>query len=243
MSIVSDMCDLTVEQCGGLASTHNQMAYPPPVAAKIPTTAQLQNLRNGIIDIASGYGFPVRKSIKSSTMSDFDVELGNFLLAELYITPAEAGVEEVWSFLSLVLVPDVVAWRFPNKSKNPEFERWIGRPRNVLRKAWWRAYVLGPALNTKIGEDEGVNIMERPTFGMNPLLARIIVEIHISKSNEFEFAKSEVLRRVMVQLGKFVSFVDLDCLPEEQLRTLVEEAYDIALQPFIDELESERVSV
>lgn len=224
VQIVTQLAGLGVEQASALAMLEHPKSYPPPVSRRLPSSVQLQELRQSIVDLARQRGFPKRAS--KSKYSEFDAELGNLLLSRLRITPAEAGVEEVWSFLTLVLVPDVATWRFPNDSRNPEYERWIGKPRNILRKAWWRAFILGPDLNLQIGEDEGVNIMERPTFGFNPVIARYIVQNHVRLSAQVNYPRSELLRRVMVQLGKISTIANLDSLEPVEIDHLIKEIYN-----------------
>lgn len=230
VAIIKSMIGRTVEECGDLVAFDHPKAYPPAVTRTIADTAYFKTLRSGGVEIATKYGFPDRGKAKSNLYSQFDAEMGNFLQAHLQITPHEAGIEEVWNSLTLVVFPDVAAWRYPNESENPTYSRWIGKRRNVLRKTWWRAYSLGPHLNLLIGEDEGVAIMERPTFGFNPLLARAIISTHTSRAPESNFSRSEILRVLMVQLGKIVTIVDLDSLSFNELESLINETYDRALE-------------
>ncbi|WP_156119447.1 DUF6339 family protein [Corynebacterium humireducens] len=232
MRVASEMLELDVEQCSSLATATHPKAYPPPVVTQLPTAGVLRNIRSGVLSIAEEHGFPHRRKDKDPSLSAFDVKVGNFLLNSLSISPADAGMEETWNFLTLVLMPDVAAWRFQNPTKNPEYDRWLGRPRNVFRKAWWRAYCLGPDLNATLGEDEGVNIMERPTFGRNPSLARAIARAHNEFSGKYTLARSELLRLVMVQLGKISSIVNLDSLPEGKMIKLVNNTYRATADKF-----------
>lgn len=223
--IVKEISPLDVSQCCSLASISHPKAYPPPISSRNPTSEELKFIRSSVITIGEEYGFPNRTKEKDLALSRFDVAVGNYLLSNLELSPSDAGREEVWNFLTLVLLPDIAAWRFKNKKHNPEYDRWIGKSRNVFRKAWWRAYCLGADLNSTLGEDEGVNIMERPTFGLNPTLARTIAEIHRKHSGHYEIGKSDLLRLVMVQLGKLVSIINLDVLPSETVTKIVESTY------------------
>ena len=222
---ITHLFNLGVEEAADLAAAEHPKSYPPPIARTVQSPDSLLVLRDMVVALAREHGYPVRKG-KSSSLSRFDSALGNLLVAELRMTPAEAGVEEVWNFLSLVLLPDIAVWRYRNESLDPEYPRWLGKPRNVLRKAWWRSYVIGSELNLELGEDEGVAIMERPTFGMNPELARLVASAHIETSSKVNYPKSELLRRLMVQLGKIASFVDIDCLDVSSKKALIEESYD-----------------
>lgn len=234
VSRIAEMTNLTVEQCESLVDPRYPKSYPPAVGRPTMSTAEANALRDDVLEIAKPFGFPRRKGAKDTALSEFDASLGNLLLERLEITPAEAGQEEVWSFLTLALLPDIAKWRFPNSSENPEFDRWLGKPRNVLRKAWWRAYALGPKLNLQIGEDEGVNIMERPTFGMNPVLAQAIAEVHVNRAAESPLSRSDTLRKVMVQMRKLASFMEIDCLSNEETLNLVDEIYSFTLEALRD---------
>lgn len=222
---ITHLSNLSVEDAADLAAAEHPKSYPPPIARTVQSPESLLNLRESVVALAREHGYPIRKG-KSSRLSRFDAALGNLLVDELKMTPAEAGVEEAWNFLSLVLLPDIAVWRYKNESQDPEYPRWLGKPRNVLRKAWWRSYVIGSELNLELGEDEGVAIMERPTFGMNPELARLIASAHVETSRKVDYSKSELLRRLMVQLGKIASFVDIDCLDLDSKKTLIDESYD-----------------
>lgn len=230
LSIIKTMIGRSAEECAELVAFDHPKAYPPPVTRAIADSAYHKELRSGCVDLASKYGFPVRGKTKSNIYSQFDAEMGNFLHAHLKITPHEAGLEEVWNFLTLVVFPDIAAWRYPNENENPTYSRWVGKPRNVLRKTWWRTFNLGPQFNLLIGEDEGVAIMERPTFGFNPLLARAIVSVHTRRALGSDFPRSEILRVLMVQLGKIVTIVDLDSLSFDELEILIDEVYDRTLE-------------
>ena len=92
---------------------------------------------------------------------------------------------------------------------------------------------MGPELNLTLGEDEGVAIMERPTFGMNPTIAKTIASVHHKHSLELDSSKSDVLRRVMVQLGKLSSIMNFDVLTPEQTTTLVREVYQETLDSLL----------
>ena len=92
--------------------------------------------------------------------------LGRTLHEHLRIIPADAAHDETWSFLTLVVFPDVAVIRFPDMHVN----RLIGTPRNVLRRTWFRQEVLGDLLHSTgrpLGEDELVGLFERSALARN----------------------------------------------------------------------------
>jgi len=131
------------------------------------------------------------------------------------ISPANAARAGVWSFLSMVLVPDIARWRWPELP----MERVLGHAersavRNLLRIPWWRAEVLGsgptdpPAI---LSEDNLVGIIERPGLFAHRRVAqetaRLFMEHaerhHKGGSNEDLFR--EVCKRLL-RLGAFTAF-------------------------------------
>lgn len=208
------------------ATEHLRSFFHPNYPYQVESSL-LETIREGVVSIALKHGFPAELRSQSSA-GDFDRETAVFLVENMNILPVEASVEEVWNFFTLVLLPDVGVWRYPYKPGDYEYARLIGKPRNVFRKLWWRAYVLGPELSNKLGEDETVNIMERPSVGGNRALARAIVRAHSRVRSEFEgrFASSEFLRTAMVQIRAINAVRGLTFLPEEGLQAEIDEVFN-----------------
>ena len=142
----------------------------------------------------------------------------------MQIVPADAADEGVWSFLSLVLLPDIALWRYPNPGGKGDYERIIGRPRNVFRRLWWRAFALGPAISAKLLEDEAVAIMERPTLGGNPRIAAALAESHLRavKANP-SVSRTELMRQVTKRLRRLSVIVTLAALKDDALKAVMAE--------------------
>lgn len=124
----------------------------------------------------------------------------------MQIVPADAANEEVWSFLTLVVLPEVALWRFPDKKD----ERFIGRPRNTFRRLWWRAYVLagenrpGAATSDPLGEDELVNIFERPSIVRTASLAQAMTKAIRALPSTPGVARSEVMRELAKRMRRLL---------------------------------------
>ena len=210
---VNKMCKKQLSALHGNYS--HTKSYFNPLHTKSIQTSQLEEIRDGVLEIAHQFGFP--QKIIPSERSDFDNQIGNYLLEVLPIHPTEAADPEMWNFFTLVLLPDVENWLWPNDS-NITYARWLGTPRNAFRKTWWRAKTLGPELNLKLQEDEGVGIMERPTFGGNPELAQLIAKAHIDNLETYKansLSRMQGLRRAMVHLSRWAVLVDFDSMPAE----------------------------
>jgi hypothetical protein len=166
---------------------------------------------------------------KSPRVAEFDRIVGRELYEGMHIVPADAASEGVWSFMTLVLLPEFGPWRFPGSGD----KRYLGVPRNVLRRTWWRAHVLGPDLGGEtegsppLGEDELVQIFERPTLAANPWVARAIVATVHSVAPDIPTARSTFVRDLTRRLLRLTPLLSLDALPDDVLDELVS---DLATQ-------------
>src|SRR6266496_1656256 len=121
----------------------------------------------------------------SSSMRRFDTLATRVVHQMLQISPSEAAHPGGWAFLGCVLLPHVVRWRFPGQSGEPTpTERFLGSQRglrNCFGRLWWRAELLVDEdaedpyhLIVELGEDELVQITERPSLAGYRPLARLV---------------------------------------------------------------------
>jgi hypothetical protein len=147
------------------------------------------------------------------------------------VTPHEAAGGGLWHFMTCVLVPDLVLWRWGSGEDETSMDRWVTvrhRGRNCFGRLWWRAEVLrtpgneNPYLTIhELKEDEFVQIMERPWLAGNRSLstttARMLIEHgkRNPKSNRPLFFR-EVQKRLL-RMGAYVEFEALDAKTLEAL--------------------------
>lgn len=156
------------------ASEHPEQVYAP-TGGQRATPESITKLRAVIVECASKCGYPEGGS--TATRATFDASSAGLLMQHLHIAPGEASRDDVWSFFGLVVLPDVVRWRFRTSGK----ERFVGgaSQRNALQRLWWRAYVLhDPSqadepyhLLRRLPEDAMVGLMERPGTSSNRKVA------------------------------------------------------------------------
>jgi hypothetical protein len=194
------------------------------------TKERLEELQISIRSVAAECGYPRPAAKGSPATRDFDQRTCGLLFDRMGIVVADAANDGVWSFLSLVLVPDVSFWRFPNRREREDYERLLGRPRNVLRRLWWRAYNVGADLGARLLEDEAVAILERSAIGGNPTVARTIARIHLECiSAHPSLQRTEVLRDAMKRIRRLAAVVSLGGLLSDELTSLVTEAFDASV--------------
>jgi hypothetical protein len=147
------------------------------------------------------------------------------------IVPADAAVEGVWSFLTLVLLPEIGIWRFDSRAE----ERLLGKQRNVLRRDWWRAWALGPDLDAApegtvpLGEDEFVQIMERPSLGGDPRVARAIRDACFRCLERGKVtSRMFLMRRAALLTRATKSMIALEALSDAELCSLLDQVMEDA---------------
>ena len=209
-------------ELSAFAATSNEMAFHDASATERVSDAQLKLLREELYALAVKNGFP--EALKPATVRNFDQPASDILYQKMDLIPAESANQEIWNFLTLVLLPDIAAWRYPNTQHKMDFERWLGTERNVFRKLWWRQATLGKSLNELVGEDEAVGIMERPGLSGNPDVARAIVRAFDAVYKDFsELGRSDVMRAVMVSVRRLVPLLNFEFYTEDELYELLKE--------------------
>jgi hypothetical protein len=119
-------------------------------------------------------------------------------------------------------------WRF---GVDADERRFIGNVnRNVFRRLWWRAEILGSDIDlTKLGEDELVNIMERPTIASDRRLARTVALEFLARVHEGAAdSRMQLMRDAMKRLLRLTPLVALQALNDDQIRTAVENCFTAA---------------
>jgi hypothetical protein len=203
-----------------------------PLSFSRVSSASLSELRRQIVSLAVQFGFPETRTRGDSLK--FDQSLSSLLAESMPMMPAEAADEGVWSFFTLNVCPDVAFWRFPNVQADggafrTDYERLIGRPRNVFRRAWWRGHVLGPDLSSQLLEDESVGIMERPSIGGNAVVARSVASRQLEYAGRPGFGKrQDLLRDAAKRLRRRMALISMYSLQKHQIEAIVKEVFEEA---------------
>jgi Family of unknown function (DUF6339) len=219
--------DLPIEELDRFIGTsYPKQEWHPTIPTRV-TPSELSELRSTVLDIARAHGFPQPQPRGGHTL--FDRQLATYLWDHMRLVPAEAAAGGVWSFLSLVLLPDVAAWRYPDRHP----VRFIGRDvmigtsnRHVFGRLWVRAYVFGPELLHRLIEDNFEGIFGRPAFGGSARVARAIGATMVRTMDEHQVTNSqELLRDAMKRLLRLASIVQFNALDDDQLSDLLIDAF------------------
>ena len=199
-----------------LARTEHAHAAPVATGGSVANSDQIANVRAAVLKTIEPW---LRLgTVARPQAAAFDVALGRTLHEHLRIIPADAAHDETWSFLTLVVFPDVAVLRFPDM----HVDRLIGTPRNVLRRTWFRQEVLGDLLHSTdrpLGEDELVGPLERSALARNHALIRrlaVAVLAYDGPTARSEWAR-DLYKRVTFSTGPRL----LDALSDAELDEII----------------------
>jgi hypothetical protein len=165
------------------------------------TEKELLTLRSVILKLAEPLGFPRHSS--QLQRAEFDAACSS-LLAERGVLPVgEALRDDVWAYLTTVLLPDVAFWRFPD----PPVERFSGGVRNTFQRLWLRARAFdrGPGhaqrwqLLSELSEDAMVQVTERPSISSDSRLSLAIAESWLKTARKIGKTRMEAVTREAVR--------------------------------------------
>lgn len=199
------------------------LTYSPVGGSRI-AGHELSALRGDLLRVAMEHGMPGTPT----RVSEFEGRCARLLRKRLPMTPYEASHEEVWSYLTCCWLLDVAFWRF---GSDADERRFIGNVnRNTFRRMWWRAEVLGPEVDLDLlGEDELVNIMERPTIAGDRRLARLVAqEFLIRLERDKAPERMLLMREAMKRLLRLTPFVAFSGLSQIELEGVVSASFDAA---------------
>ena len=196
-------------------------SHPDQVFAQVggvATESDLDSIRDSVLAIASQFGFPGRPPTQSERQ-DFDRAVAVVLFETMPMTWSEAGSRDVWSFTSLVLLPDVTEWRWQGQGSRNR-ERWIATDltRHTWSRAWWliAAFDLDLSLASSFQESELNQLLERRSIGGNPPLLASLAR-SILKANGVGISRRELIRDVTRRLRRQLAFVNASDLSGAEL--------------------------
>jgi hypothetical protein len=224
---------LTIEQA------EVQAAYEHPDTVFTPTggnriePGQLRGIRDFIMELARNGGYPSAPSEEQRL--NFDAVVAVALHDRMRIAPAEAAKAGVWSFLTCVLLPDVVRWRFPGGPDGSGLDRFLPGRRNTFQRLWWRAFLLHDATRqdhafaalVQLGEDEIVQIMERPNLAGSRRLTHFVArELVAAAARHPQITRRDLIREAQKRLLRLSAFVSFDTVEDDELAASVHGVFE-----------------
>lgn len=209
------------------STTHDDSAvYVATGGTRVPTK-RLATLADSVRELARQHGYP---DVAQRT-TEFDIALARLLHRTMEVAPAEAASREMWAFLSLILLPDVAYWRFPNPPGDRVMNTDITR--HVFGRLWWRAALVHDTTLddpydalTILGEADFDHVYaRRARIGASPKIVRNLLRVwrDLRERGELNDVNGrEAFRATLVLLGRVVPFLSLNALDDEALVTELE---------------------
>jgi hypothetical protein len=178
----------------------NYISYAPSGGTRV-TATQLSTLREAIREIAAASGFPEKGN--AASRAAFDAACAAWLVEDGVVAGGEALRDDVWAFIACCVAPDICLWRF--EGAHPE--RFRGGVRNTFQRLWLRAIALDRGsgssdrwlLTRRLSEDALVQIIERPSIGSDPQIARSIGEVWVAIATRIGAARMEGVTREAIR--------------------------------------------
>lgn len=178
---------------------------------------RLAGLRAGILELGRAHGYPGAPT----SIGIFEGRCARLLHSELGISPHEASDEGVWSHLTTCWLMDIAVWRWDGIGDERRFRGDVNR--NTFRRLWWRAEVFGDGFDlAQLGEDEFVNIMERPTIAANRRLVRMLSTAFLERLERgAQSDRMTLMREACKHIIRITPIIDLFALDDAALRSLL----------------------
>jgi len=221
-----------------VADCHRRRGFSHPTTTFSPLGGapvgekELRELAEKLTVISERFGYPGKCLDTRST----DAQWSEYLYRNLNVTPHEAAKDEMWNFMTCVLVPDLVKWRWESDGADAPSDRWITvrrRGRNCFGRLWWRSEILvipqsaSPyELVHELKEDEFVQIMERPSLAGNRSLSRAAAKalIEFGKRNP-KANRANIFREVQKRLLRVGAYMEFEAIQEGSIRSLLSEIF------------------
>ena len=190
-----------------------------PVGGRRVTADEVKSLSAAVRSIARDHGFPTRSD--ASSRIAFDRAAAPLLGDRMTLSWSEAASRDVWSFLALVALPDITAWRFGTDN----VERWVATDpnRHTWSRLWWHSAVFAGEfwLLSALSESDLNQLFERRRIGGDPRLARSIARAVIAGTPHGDMRR-EIIRDSTARLRRRLAWTDMNALDDKMLNRLMD---------------------
>ena len=206
---------------------------PNPTGGAAASPADVQRWRWEVVELLDGIDTHSREGRDA-----LGVALGQAIEDVIHPVPADVAHDGTWSYLSLVVFPDVVNRRWPGEVRNARLilpdERWIGhqtttRDRNYLKLSWRRWIILGEVMREarpRLGEDEFGALLERTAVARNRRLVTTAARTIILRGPEYPGGRMEFSRQLMKRIAERTGPLLLDIRSDEEILSVVDAEAD-----------------
>lgn len=211
------------------SATSHGLAFYPPLGERV-SEKEIQELQEAVRGAAMQFGYPSRV-LPSSQIRQFNQTMTSVVHAKMNIPAGVARRAGTWNFLACVVLPDIVHWRWADEEGIVHRDRYIqnSRRRNLFWRAWWWGELLFDNdaeepyhLVSRLGEDNMENIFGRASIASHPRLCLAVA----SRLASHPRAGQDLLRDAMKRILRFLPFLCIEAMNQENLDALVAEMFD-----------------
>lgn len=218
-------------------------AYAMPTGGFPVPENTLKQLREAIVEVARNHGFPGNRP---RSFLPFELQVAEIFAdwEPLWIHGIPSGESlrnACWTFLTLIVLPDVALWRWPPSAGVDVDKAWKGRMlgggRNAFQRIFRRVLSLDRGashpdrwgLIRELREDDFSNILERPSLGSNAFVAVCLAEEYLSMRERLlgysAHAQTNVYRQATKDIRAYGVVQALDLLPRKDLASLIRQTF------------------
>ena len=211
------------------ATTHPQAYYG--AKSGIADENFLGAFRDDVRQLATKYGYP--GVVTEAQGRAFDTAAAAWLPDRMELSPAEAAITRVWTFVTCILLPDIIRWRFPGEGDTSS-RYFLNIARNGIGRLWWRGFAFrDPSaasrdyLLTELNDDEVSQFIDRTSLRGNRRLARAMGHALLRAKDAAvgegtEHPRGKIVRDVIRRLMRLLPLVSFDALDEGPLAALLD---------------------
>jgi hypothetical protein len=221
-------------------------AITQPTGGLPVTEDLLKQLREPIVTSARKHGFP---GSRPSSFLNFELEVAEILAqwSPLWkaqgLPSGEALRNDCWTFITVVVLPDVALWRWPAKIDEDGLggRSWRGRMtggmRNTFQRIFRRVMCLDRGVDhpdrwgliRQLQEDDFSAILERPGLSSNREIAVCLGEEYLAMkqrlSQHSAAVRQDVYRQATKAIRAYGVVQPLDLMPAENRSRLIQYAF------------------
>ncbi|MGL3338179.1 DUF6339 family protein [Pseudomonas aeruginosa] len=235
LQIADDARSASIGSLASKATSDCPSCEYTPTGGNRATLAVLNKLRGDLLQLAVNAGYPRPPGIQPA--ATFDAEASIVLMQQMPMAPAEAANGGIWAFLACVLLPDIARWRFSGTGGGATpLERFVSGRRNVFQRLWWRAFHLAPRtakapplpeLLRTLGEDELVQLMERPSLsGIAGLPGSIAAGLLAASQTYSDLTRRQLIREAQKRFLRLSSFILFESIDQDEIDYHVESVFE-----------------
>jgi hypothetical protein len=237
-TLAAERAALSIESLVALSALYHEAAHFAPTGGNKVLTKPLGQLQKQVRSCAELYGYPGK--VETDSARRFDTACGILLFENMHLYPSEASHIEMWAFVTCVLLPDVVRWRFPGEITSPE--RFIGSDRGLRRstfgRLWWRVYLLHQPgwenpyeLLNWLVEDELVQITERNSIAASPELVKLFCLSFVRTVGKSSHIPRRLLMRESVKrVRRLLSVISFAALDTKMVQTIIDGVFSDTME-------------